>query len=143
MLSEKSHGSTSRKGKVVAFDSPAVPEEMERSDSKRSVEEEAKRDPDSECASLIDPWYEINPHFSKIPGDYIPLPPGCVLITLVRRDPDFSWAPLASSIPDLSIGQGVSLPMPLHFEFGSGTSSGWREWVDSELSDMGFMGLLQ
>ena len=33
--------------------------------------------------------------------------------------------------------------MPIHFEFGSGTASGWREWVDSELSDTGFMGLLQ
>ena len=33
--------------------------------------------------------------------------------------------------------------MPIHFEFGSDTASGWREWVDSELSDTGFMGLLQ
>ena len=53
------------------------------------------------------------------------------------------WAPLASSIPDLSIRQGVSLPVPLHFEFGSGASLGWKEWVDSELSDTGFVGLLQ
>ena len=65
------------------------------------------------------------------------------MITLVRRDPNVSWAPLASSIPDLSIRQGVSLPVPLHFEFGSSTSLGWKEWVDSELSDTGFMGLLQ
>ena len=33
--------------------------------------------------------------------------------------------------------------MPIHFEFGSGTALGWREWVDNELSDTGFMGLLQ
>ena len=138
----KSQGSSRRKGKAVASDSPAVPEEMECSDSERSAEEEMERDPDSECAPLIDPWYEINPHFPKIPGDYVPPPSGRVLITLVRRDPDVSWAPLASSIPDLSIRQGVSLPVPLHFEFGSGTSSGWKEWVDSELSDTGFMGLL-
>ena len=32
---------------------------------------------------------------------------------------------------------------PFHFEFGSGESLGWKEWVDSELSDTGFMGLLQ
>ena len=50
---------------------------------------------------------------------------------------------MASSIPDLSIRQGVSLPVPFHFEFVSGISSGWKEWVDSELSDTGFMGLLQ
>ena len=33
--------------------------------------------------------------------------------------------------------------MPIHFEFGLGTALGWRKWVDDELSDMGFMGLLQ
>ena len=80
----KSQGSSHRKGKAVASDSPAVPEEMERSDSERSAEEKMERDPGSECAPLIDPWYEINPHFPKIPGDYVPPPPGRVLITLVR-----------------------------------------------------------
>ena len=142
MSSVKSQSSSRRKGKAVASDSPAVPEEVERSDSERSAEEEMERDLDSECTPLLNPWYEVNPHFPKIPGDYVPPPPGRVLITLVRRDPDISWAPLASSIPDLSIRQGVSLPVPLHFEFRSSTSSGWKEWVDSELSDTGFMGLL-
>ena len=33
--------------------------------------------------------------------------------------------------------------MLIHFEFGSGIALGWKEWVDSELSDTGFMGLLQ
>ena len=139
----KSQSSSRRKGKTVASNSPAVPEEVERSDSEWSAEEETERDPDSECAPLLDPWYEVNPHFPKIPGDYVPLPPSRVLITLVRRDPNVSWAPLASSIPDLSIRQGVALPVPLHFEFGSDTSSGWKKWVDNELSDTGFMGLLQ
>ena len=139
----KSPSSSRRKGKTVASDSPAVPEEVEHSDLEQSTEEETERDPDSECAPLIDPWYEINPHFPKVPGEYVLLPQGRVLITLVQRDPDVSWAPLASSVPDLSIRQGVSLPVPLHFEFGSGASSGWKQWVDSELSDTGFMGLLQ
>ena len=142
----KSQGSSRRKAKAVASDSPAIPdvgEEMERSDSERSAEEKTQRDPDSECAPLIDPWYEVNPHFPKIPGDYVPPPPGHVLIAIVRRNPNVSLAPLASSIPDLSIRQGTSLPVPLHFEFRSGTDSGWKEWVDSELSDTGFMGLLQ
>ena len=139
----KSPSSSRRKGKTVASDSPTVHEEVERFDSERSTKEETKRDTDSECAPSIDPWYEINPHFPKVPGEYVPPLSGRVLITLVRRDPDVSWAPLASSVPDLSIRQGVSLPVPFHFEFGSGASSSWKEWVDSELSDMGFMGLLQ
>ena len=33
--------------------------------------------------------------------------------------------------------------MPIHFEFGSGTALDWKEWVDRELFDMDFMGLLQ
>ena len=126
----KSQGSSRHKGKAIASDSPAVPnvgEEMDRSNSKRSAEEEAQRNPDSECAPLIDPWYEVNPHFPKIPGDYVPPPLGRVLIALVWRNPDVSWALLASSIPDLSIRQGTSLPVSLHFEFRSGTTSGWKE----------------
>ena len=76
----KSPTSSRRKGKTVASDSPAVPEEAERSDSERSTEEETERDPDSECAPLIDPWYEINPHFPKVPGEYVSPPQGRVLI---------------------------------------------------------------
>ena len=33
--------------------------------------------------------------------------------------------------------------MPIHFKFGSSIALGWKEWVDNELSDTGFMGLLQ
>ena len=99
----KSPSSSRRKGKAVAFDPPTIPEEVDRSDSKRSTKEEAERDLDSECAPLIDLWYEISPYFPKVPGEYVPPPPGRVLITLIRRDLDVSWAPLASSIPDLSI----------------------------------------
>ena len=33
--------------------------------------------------------------------------------------------------------------MPIHFEFRSSTALGWREWVDNELSNTGFMRLLQ
>ena len=54
-----------------------------------------------------------------------------------------SWAPLTSSILDLVICQGASLPMPILFKFGSGISLGWKEWVDEELSDLGFMAALQ
>ena len=31
--------------------------------------------------------------------------------------------------------------MPILFEFGSGTLLGWKEWVDEELADMGFMAI--
>ena len=54
-----------------------------------------------------------------------------------------SWALLASSIPDLVIGQGTSLPVPILFEFGSGTTLGWKEWVDDELSGKIFRAALQ
>ena len=33
--------------------------------------------------------------------------------------------------------------MPILFEFGSGTSLGWKEWVDEELADTNFMAALQ
>ena len=80
----KSPSSSRRKGKTVTFNSPAVPKEVERSDSERSTDEGTERDPDNECAPLIDPWYEINPYFPKVPGEYVPPLPGRVLITLVR-----------------------------------------------------------
>ena len=110
--------------------------------SENSVEEEAQRDPDSECVLLINPWYDVHPHFPKVPGDYAPPPQGHVWLAIIRQNPDVSWAPLASSIPDLVIHQGILLPVPIHFEFGSGTALGWREWVDNKLSDVGFIGLL-
>ena len=124
----KSQGSSRHKGKEVASDPLAVPDvgkEAEYSESEHSVGEEAQaqRDPDSECAPLIDPWYEVHPHFPKVPSDYAPPSPGRMWLTLGRRNPNVFWALLASSIPDLAIHQGISLPVPIHFEFGSGTSS--------------------
>ena len=73
----------------------------------------------------------------------MPSPLGHVWLALCHRNTEASWAPLASSIPDLVIRQGTSLPMPIHFAFGSSMAFGWKEWVDRELSNMGFMGLLQ
>ena len=89
-----------------------------------SDEEEAQRDPNSECAPLIDPWYDVHPHFLKILGDYVLPLSGRLWLALCRRNTDISWALLASSIPDLVIHQGTSLPVPIHFEFGSGTALG-------------------
>ena len=84
MSPAKSPSSSRRKGKAVAFDPPVVSKEVDHSDSEWSIEEEAERDPDGECTPLIDPWYETSPYFPKAPGEYVPPPPGRVLITLVR-----------------------------------------------------------
>ena len=73
----------------------------------------------------------------------MPPSPSCVWLALYRRNLNVSWAPVSSFISDLVIHQGISLPVPIHFEFGSGTAQGWKEWVNSELSDTGFIGLLQ
>lgn len=72
----------------------------------------------------------------------MPPPSGRVWLAFCLRNTNISWALLASSIPDLIIRQGTSLPVPIHFKFGLGTALGWKEWVHRELSDMGFMGLL-
>ena len=93
MSSVKSQSSSCRKGKTIASDSPAVPdvgEEMEHSNSKQFAGEETRHDPNSECASLIDPWYEVHPYFPKVPSDYAPPPPGCVWLALGRQNPDVS-----------------------------------------------------
>ena len=75
-------------------------------------------------------------------SDYLPPSLGHVWLSFCHRNTEVSWAPLTSSIPDLVIRQGASLPMPILFEFGLGTSLGWKEWVDEELSDTGFMAAL-
>ena len=146
MAPVKSSGSSLYKGKEIVYDPPVeqeMGEEAVYSESDHSDEEEAWRDPDSECAPLIDPWYDVHPPFPKIPGDYVLPSPGHVWLALCRQNPNVSWASVSSSISDLVIRQGISLPVPIRFEFGSGIALGWKEWVDSELFDTGFMGLLQ
>ena len=120
-----------------------VGEEVVYFESEHSDEEEARHALNTECTPLIDPWYDIHAHFPKIPHDYTPPPLGCVWLALCRHNTNVSCAPLASLIPDLVIHQCTSLLVPIHFEFGSGIALGWKEWVHRELSNMGFMGLLQ
>ena len=87
MTLAKSQGSSHRKGKKVIFTTPAtceVGEEAMYSEWDHSDEEEAQRDLNNECAPLIDPWYDIHPHFQKIPGDYAPPPSGRVWLALCR-----------------------------------------------------------
>ena len=81
----KSSGSSRRKGKKAVYDPPIeqeMGEEAVYSESDHSDEELARRDPDSECAPLIDLWYNVCPSFPKIPGDYVPPPPSCVWLAL-------------------------------------------------------------
>ena len=71
----------------------------------------------NECAPLIDPWYDTHAHFPKVPGDYTSPPLGHVWLALCRHNINISWASLASSIFDLAIRQGTSLPVPILFKF--------------------------
>ena len=87
MTLAKSQSSSHRKGKEVISDPPVardVGKKVVYSESDHSDEEEAQRASDSECAPLIDPWYDIHPHFQKIPGDYEPPPSGRVWLALCR-----------------------------------------------------------
>ena len=146
MKSVKSQGSSCHKGKEVVSDDLAtrdVGEEATHYESDRSNEEEAWHDPYSECVPLIYPWYNTYAHFLKVPSKYTMPLPNRVWLAICCHNKDISWAPLASLIPDLVIHQGTLLPIPILFEFGSGTALGRKEWVDNELSDKGFMEALQ
>ena len=66
MTLAKGQGSSYRKGKEVTSDDPTtwdVGEEAFHFESKHYDEEEAWRDPNSECAPLIDRWYDAHAHF--------------------------------------------------------------------------------
>ena len=106
MTPVKGQNSSRRKGKEIVSDALAtrnVGEEAMYSELDYSDKEEARRALNNECALLIDPWYDTYAHFPKVPGNYTPLLPGCVWLTLCHHNPNVSWAPLASSIPDLAI----------------------------------------
>ena len=120
MSPAKDEGSSCHKGKEIATNDPLakiVGEEAPLSKLDRSKEEEEGYDLNSKCPPLIDPWYDTNIYFLVVPGDYLPLPPGHVWLSICCHDTEVSWALLASSINDLDIRQGTSLPMPILFEF--------------------------
>jgi len=54
-----------------------------------------------------------------------------------------SWAPLPTTIFDLVVCRGETLSIPILFKFESSTSLGWKDWVDHELSNLGFMEALR
>ena len=130
MTPAKGQSSSLRKGKDVVSDIPATHDEGEEVVCSKfdSFDEEEPRNPlDSECAPLIDPWYDVHSHFPKVPDNYTPPLLGRVWLALCRHNMEASWAPLASSIPNLVIRQGTSLPVPIHLEFGLGLALGWKE----------------
>ena len=131
MSSIKGDGSSHRMGKEVAANDPptkTMGEEAPYSKLDHSEEEEEEegggRDLGSECPPLINPWYNIFIHFPIVLGDYLLLPLGRMWLSICHYDTEVSWAPLVSTIPDLDIHQGTSLPVPMLFEFGSSTSLG-------------------
>ena len=67
-MSPKGQGSSRHKGKEVSFDDPAtrdVGKEALHSKSKHSDKEEARHDPDSECAPFIDTVRHLCPFFES------------------------------------------------------------------------------
>ncbi|KAL0016294.1 hypothetical protein SO802_003363 [Lithocarpus litseifolius] len=90
MTSAKGQTSSRRKGKEVV-DNPAAceaDEEAAYSELDHFDEEEEQRDPNSECAPLINPQYDVHGHSPKVLGDYVPPPPGHVWLALCRRNTD-------------------------------------------------------
>ena len=89
MAPVKSSSSSSRKGKEAIYDPPVEQEtgkEAVYSKSDHSDEEKAWHDLDSECAPLIDPWYDVHPSLLKILGDYLLPPPSRVWLALCQRN---------------------------------------------------------
>ena len=69
----------------IAANDPATKtsgEDAHLSELECSEEEEGSCDPDNECASLIDLWYGTHTHFPVVPGDYLPLPPGRMCLSI-------------------------------------------------------------
>ena len=93
MMPVKSQVSSRSKGKEVVSDDLAMQDVGKKatySELNRFDEEEARLDLDSECAPLIDPWYDSHAHFSKVPSEYMPPPPGCVWLAFCRCNTDIS-----------------------------------------------------
>ena len=100
MTPAKGQGSSCRKGKENASDDPAtknVDEEAPHSELKRSNKQEGCCDPDSECAPLIDPWYDTHTHFLKVSDKYLPPSLGRVWLSICLCNMEVSWALLTSS----------------------------------------------
>ena len=85
MAPMKSLCSSHYNGKEAVYD-PSIEQETSEEavhfELDHSDEEEAQRDPDSECTPLIDPWYDVHPSFPKILGDYVPSLPSHVWLAL-------------------------------------------------------------
>ena len=145
MTPVKGQNSSRHKGKEVAFDPPATHDEGEETvffELSSFDEEEARHPPDSECAPLIDPWYNVHSHFPKVPGDYMPPPQhggSLVYAVTTQRLLGHHWL---LRFPISSFARALRSLCLFISSFGLGTALGWKEWVDRKLSDMGFMGLL-
>ena len=117
----KGEGSSNHEGKeVIVNDLPIEVEKGEEaphSELDCSKNEEASKDPDSECPPLIDPWYNTYSHFPMVPGDYSPTLPSHVWLSLEWHDLDVSWVSLASSSCH-SLGRHFTHAHPLRIWVG-------------------------
>ena len=89
MSPTKDEGSSRCKGKEVTTDDPpakTVGEEIPLSKLDCFEEEEEGRDINSECPSLINPWYDTHIHFPVVSGDYLPLLSGRVWLSICHHD---------------------------------------------------------
>lgn len=89
----KDEGSSRRKEKeVIADDLPAktMGEETSHSELERSEEDEEGCDLDNKRPLLIILWYDTHIHFPVVPGDYSPLPPGHVWLSICCRNMEVS-----------------------------------------------------
>ena len=82
MTPVKNQGFSHCKGKEVVSNDPTargVGEEAAYSESDRFDKEKARRNPDSDCAPFIDPWYDTHAHFPKVHSEYMPPQHGHIL----------------------------------------------------------------
>ena len=89
----KGEGSSYRKGREIVSENPAtktVGEDAHFYELERFDEEEGCCDPDSECASLLDPWYNTHAHFLKVSSEYLPSPLGRVWLSICHRNTEVS-----------------------------------------------------
>jgi hypothetical protein len=92
----------------------------------------------------LDPWYESGKMFPSIPAEVQPPPSGWEW--LVKKEvaaADAVWVPPFQVILDLKIQRKDILAVPIKFDFQCLRASNWEAWVDKELADETFCGLLE
>ena len=93
---------------------------------------------------ILDPWYESGKMFPSVSAEVQPPPSGWEW--LVKKEDaaaDAVWVPPFQEILDLKIQRKDILAVPIKFDFQCLRASDWEAWVDKELTDEAFCGLLE